>query len=196
MPSSFTAAPVASPRNSPVPIVWRVWPLGDGGRQLWLLVAVLLIVAVVVGLATESPRWMAVSAALVAAAAWRVFVPVVFELNALGVSQHLLGRIRRIPWSAIEYARVGREGVFFTLDGAALADFRGLYVPWESRRNEVLALVEYYLPASRREGNCSPAIAAAGTAPLGSTVVPNPINSAPVSPAAEPPVPPTIEHSK
>ena len=143
-------APAAAARNSPVPIVWRSWPLGDGGRQLWLLAAVLVVVAVVVGSTMESPRWAAISAALVAAAGWRVFVPVVFELNALGVSQHLLGRVRRVPWSAIEYARIGREGVFFSLDGGPLADLRGLYLPWEGRRNEVLALVEYYLPASRR----------------------------------------------
>jgi hypothetical protein len=173
MTSSFTTAAVA--RNSPAPIVWRSWPLADGGRQLWLLIAALTAVAVVVGYATESATATAASVALVAVAAWRMFVPVVFELNALGISQHLLGRIRRIPWSAIEYARLGAEGVFFSLDGAPLADLRGLYVPWEGRRNEVLALVEYYLPASRREGNCTPAIAAAS---------PPPTDGAPAGPAA------------
>ena len=184
MTSSFTTAPTAAARNSPVPIVWRSWPLGDGDRQVWLLAIVLAIVATVVGSATGSPRWMAVSVVLVAAAAWRIFVPVVFELNALGVSQHLLGRIRRVPWSAIEYACIGREGVFFSLDGTPLADLRGLYVPWESRRNEVLALIEYYLPASRRQGNCTPSIAAGSAAPAG------PIPDAPMTTGAEPSSPP------
>jgi hypothetical protein len=181
MTSSSTTTPVVATRTSPVPIVWRSWPLGDGGRQLWLLVSVLSVVAAVVGYATGSPRWMAASVALVAAAAWRIFVPVVFELNTLGVSQHLLGRIRRIPWSAIEYARIGREGVFFSLDGTPLADLRGLYVPWENRRNEVLAVVDYYLQASRRQGNCTPAPGVPGPV----AIVPSAVASEPASPPAE-----------
>ena len=181
MTSSFTTAPSAAARStSPVPIVWRSWPLGDGGRQVWLLATVLAIVAAVVISTTGSPRWMTVSVVLVAAAAWRIFVPVVFELNALGVSQHLLGRIRRIPWSAIEYARIGREGVFFSLDGAPLADLRGLYVPWESRRHEVLALVEYYLPASRRQGKCTSVTTAPSLAPTS----PAPVAAEPAPPPA------------
>jgi hypothetical protein len=183
MTSSFSNAPTAAVRTSPAPIVWRSWPLGDGGRQVWLLVTVLSIVAAVVVYSTGSPRWMTVSVVLVAAAAWRIFVPIVFELNALGVSQHLLGRIRRIPWSAIEYARIGQEGVFFSLDGAPLADLRGLYIPWESRRQEVLALVEYYLPSSRRQGPCTSA-----------TTAPSPEPTVPAATAAEP-VPPSTEAS-
>ena len=187
MTSSFTTAPISASRASPIPIVWRSWPLGDGGRQLWLLVLILSIVASTVGYTTDSPRWMVVSVLLVAAAAWRMFIPVVFELNALGISQHLLGRIRRIPWSAIEYARIGREGVFFSLDGAPLADLRGLYVPWEGRRNEVLVAVEYYLPASRREGKCDPATVTAG--PGAAPVSPAAPAAAPVAPAAVPVAP-------
>jgi hypothetical protein len=164
MNSSFTTAPSPASRTSPVPIVWRSWPIADRGRQLWLLVSTLVVVAAVVGYATGSLRSMVLSDVLVAAAAWRMFIPVVFEFNALGVSQHLLGRIRRIPWSAIEYARPGREGVFFSLDEAPLADLRGLYVPWEGRQQEVVAAVQYYLPANRRAGMCI-ASAIAGNSP-------------------------------
>jgi hypothetical protein len=150
MSSSLSRGPVSVGRGAPPPVSWRCWPLAAGGRQVWLWLATAAAAATVVGYSTGNLRWATFGALLIALAAWRVFVPVVFEVNAMGISQHLFGRSRRIAWNSIEYLEVGREGVYLSPDGSALAALRGLYVPWEAHRAEVLALVEYFLPAGRR----------------------------------------------
>jgi hypothetical protein len=109
-----------------------------------------LLVGLTVGYVTGRGDWMLLAVGLVTAAAWRLFVPVEFELGALGVIEHRGGQARRAAWSAVDHAWIGRQGVFLSLYDARCSAFRGIYLPWEQQRDQVLAIVEYYLPASRR----------------------------------------------
>ncbi|HXT57130.1 MAG TPA: hypothetical protein VN699_00780 [Pirellulales bacterium] len=143
--SSTPSPAVSARRGPPPPIHWRSWPLEEGGLSAWLLSAVAVVVIVAVGLGTGSAQWALVACGILAAAAWRFFVPTHFELSAQGISQEVLGRQRRIAWRAFETSEICREGVFLRPAGGALSFTRGLYLPWGAHRAEVLAFVDYYL---------------------------------------------------
>lgn len=146
-----TPKPIAAGlRMAPPPVSWRSWPLAAGGGQVWLILSLVLLSFGTIAYGSGSVGLAACGAGLVCLAAWRLFVPVIFELGPMGVCQQILGRSTRIPWGSIERAQVGRQGVFFSLDGAVLASLRGLYVPWDGHRDEVLGQVAYFMP--RAEG--------------------------------------------
>jgi hypothetical protein len=143
--------PTISPEPPP-PIRWRSWPVRDGGVRGLIVLIGLLIVAVVAGwLSGKAYMGLAALAALVVAL-WRFFLPVVFQLSREGVDQRLFGRQRCIPWHAIRRYEVRSAGVLLLPqeDRSAMAAFRGLYLPWTTHRDEVLAHVRHYLNRSRR----------------------------------------------
>jgi hypothetical protein len=124
--------------------------LAEGGIQAGLLAAALTLAAAGIGIVTGSLPSVILGGTLVLAAAWRFFIPVTFELTAMGISQQFLGLRRRVPWSSIDRAEICRHGLYVSLDGVPLAPLRGLYVPWNQHREAVLALVDYYLPRTRQ----------------------------------------------
>lgn len=149
--STTTPKPIAAGlRMAPPPAAWRSWPLAAGGGQVWLVLSLILLSFAVIAYSSGNVGLAAGGAGLVCLAAWRLFVPVIFEIGSMGISQQVLGHSTRIPWGSVERAQVGRHGVFFSLDGAVLAPLRGLYVPWNGNRDEVLAQVAYFMP--RAEG--------------------------------------------
>ena len=89
---------------------------------------------------------------LVAIGLWRTWLPVRLEIGAMGVTRTVLGRERRIPWSAI--ARTSRltSGVmvFPEMESTPLEALRGFWIPFGRQRDEVLAILDFYL-AGRNE---------------------------------------------
>ena len=146
------AGATAPARNAPAPCAWRSWPLAERGRWRWVLPAALVAVALLVGLSTGRPGWALAAAVLLALAAWRYFVPVVYELGTLGITQQVFSRQRRIPWRSIGRYEVGSAGVFLSphSERGPLDAFAGLYLPWGDHKGEVLASVEFYLAGRRR----------------------------------------------
>jgi hypothetical protein len=128
-------------------VSWRSWPLASGGVQVWLLFGMVFVTFMTIAYAAGNFALAAAGALCVAISAWRLFVPVTFELDAMGITQHILGKTSRIPWTSIDRAEIGLEGVFLAAEGQPLAALRGLYVPWEGQREAVLAQVEYYIPS-------------------------------------------------
>lgn len=143
---------IAAPaRRAPPPLSWRVWPLAERAVGAWSVVILAIAASAVVGLAMQSVGWAAAAWLLLHAALWRFFVPAVYEISALGIVEEVLGRRRRIPWNHVDRYRVCRQGVYLTSEGAPLEAFRGMFIPWGRHRQQVLALLEYYLPPARRE---------------------------------------------
>ena len=112
-----------------------------------LVVVGLVAGAVLVGWLSGQPYLALAALTALAAALWRFFLPVEFELSERGIDQQILGRRRRIPWQAIQRCEVGAAGVLLLPDEdrSAMAPFRGLYLPWSGRRKEVLTLIGHYL---------------------------------------------------
>jgi hypothetical protein len=145
LPATITSGGGAVRRAPPPPLRWRHWPIEEGGPSAWLLSLVMLGATGMVGWETGSATWALAACGLVAAAAWRYFVPVYYELNAQGIFQEVLGRRRRITWRSVGRAEVCRDGVFLARGAGLLATMRGLYLPWGRYRAEVVGLVAYYL---------------------------------------------------
>ena len=131
----------------PPPIRWRSWPVRDEPLHSAVIAGGLLI-AVVTVYGVAGRAYLAVLAlAALAIALRRFFVPVEYELSEDGVDRWLFGRQRRIRWQAVGRYEVCRQGVllFPYKDLSVLAVFRGLYVPFLSHREEILAHVRHYL---------------------------------------------------
>ena len=147
----MSTAPAASRRGPPPPVSWRSWPLEEGGLSAWLLSAIAVSMIVAVGLTTGSVEWALIACGVLAASAWRFFVPTHYELNAQGVLQEIFGRRRRIALAHISRARsrVARECTCGSpapvSDSAAECLFLG-----DPIAHEVVACVDYYLTQARQ----------------------------------------------
>ncbi|HUY34775.1 MAG TPA: hypothetical protein VMV69_18665 [Pirellulales bacterium] len=141
------ATHVPSPRRAAPPAVrWRSWPIAEGGWPVGWLSALAAGVVAAVGLTTASVGWSVAAGGLLAAAAWRCFVPIEIEINAQGVSQEYFGRRRRILWKAVATYEMCRAGLWLAPASGRRPFDCGLYLPWGAHRAEVEALVDYYLP--------------------------------------------------
>ena len=78
---------------------------------------------------------------------WPSLLPQRFEIGPHGISRFVLGRRTRISWTQILNYRVYRHGVLLLPDAVVtpLSPLRGLFLPWGSQRERVLANIEYYL---------------------------------------------------
>lgn len=97
---------------------------------------------------TTEQSFMTVVAGLVLGLSlWRFFVPVVFELNVDGIHQWRLGRHQLLAWKSIGHYQLHADGVLLLpfADWAPLDAVRGLYLPWGTHREEVLAHLHYHL---------------------------------------------------
>lgn len=131
----------------PAPISWRSWPAREGLVRTAAVVLGLLAAAAVVYWATGGTVLAVLAAAALAVALWRFFLPVEFELSEEGVGQRIFRFERLIPWQAVDGYEACAAGVllFSQNAGSPLASLRGLYVPWTSHREEVLAHVRHHL---------------------------------------------------
>lgn len=123
------------------------WPLRDEGWRAWGLLTVLAAAATAVGWKlTSLPAGLLAGTAL-AVAAWRLWIPVTWELGYSGITETVLGRSVRIPWTSIAGWREYRAGVLLLpeADAAPILALRGRFVAWRSQRAELLALLEHYV---------------------------------------------------
>jgi len=129
---------------------WRSWPIRDDAFRASLVLVWLFVAALLVRWVTGQYDLALLAVGVLAAALWRFFVPVTFELGDAGIAQSALGRRRRIPWSAIRRYEVFPSGVLLLPDAGrhALGAFQGLYLPWGGHRNRVLACMRYRLTPS------------------------------------------------
>ena len=94
--------------------------------------------------------WITVLAGVaLAAAIWRMWLPINFELDARGIQQIVLGRRRFWPWSTFARYEVDPQGVALIRDPRdyPLARAKGLYISAVSEHVELVQLVDLYLGA-------------------------------------------------
>lgn len=136
---------VPARRTAPPPLMWRVWPLEEGGPTAWLLATLLGGAVLLAGWQTQSAVLALLAGAVAALAAWRYFLPVHYEVNSQGVFQTVLGRRRRVSWRSIGRLEVGHDGVLIAPADRFSPTLRGIYLPWGAHRAELLASMDYYL---------------------------------------------------
>jgi hypothetical protein len=135
----------AARRGSPPPVNLEVWAASEGSVGTWAALALLLGMPLMVGLVTRDAALGMGAGALMIIAGWRFFVPAVYEIDALGISERVLWRQRRILWRAVAGIEIGRRGVLVIPDVRCCPRLRGLYLPWGTQREAVMALFAYHL---------------------------------------------------
>lgn len=129
------------------------WPLRDDGLLGWLYAAVCLVAPVLVWSLTRSPWVAAVVFAVLNLSAWRLWLPVHYDLGPKGIQQTVLGRTRRLHWNQIGRYDARQRGVvlYARNDTGPLSPLSAVYLRWGGRREALLALLEFYLtPRSPR----------------------------------------------
>jgi len=151
MSSESKASDPLWPDDPPPSVRWRSWPLRDKMLTALTVVIGLIAVGLATGWVTDKAHLGLLAAAVLAVGLWRFFLPVTYELNSDGVNQRVLGRHRCIPWNRIRHYEVNSRGVLLLpfSDRCPMDAFRGLYLPWGSRRDEVLAQLRYYVGRPR-----------------------------------------------
>ncbi len=126
------------------------WALRDNGILAWTVLACLVGGVIVAAIAAHSVVVAAVGLAAFFATTWRQWIPVEFEFGPRGIVETIMGRRRRISWSAVRSWRIRSQGIFFSpiAEFVPLAALRGLYVRWGDNRDDLIAIVNYY--AGRR----------------------------------------------
>jgi len=145
--SSTVSSGVSASDQPPLPPRWRSWPLVDCPRWSWL--APVGVLGIAGGVAHLSTNWWPglVAAACLSAALWQFFVPVRYEVDALGIRRHALGRTRMVPWQAIRAYQPRATGVvlFQRPDPTAIDALRGLFIPYGEDDDETLCTVREHL---------------------------------------------------
>lgn len=131
----------------PPTLTWRCWPAREHAVGTLIVLAGLAAAGAGVRLLTGQTHLALFAVGVLGLALWRFFLPVAFELNPEGVDQWLLGRHRRVHWTAVRRYEVCSAGVLLLpfADRSAMDAFRGLYLPWGDHREAVLFQVRYYL---------------------------------------------------
>jgi hypothetical protein len=155
MPAS-TQRPTPAPlriRVAPEELTLATWGLRDLGWYGWVNLLIAGGVSYGVGWITGWPLAGWGTLLVLLATLWRYWLPVQYELGPQGITQAVLGRRTRIPWTAILNYDVRTRGVLLYADAilTPLSPLRGLYLPWGREREAVLAHIEYYLAVWTRE---------------------------------------------
>jgi hypothetical protein len=92
---------------------------------------------------------------LILLALGRQLLPTVYELTEEGIRCTVLGRARLLRWSNIWRHEVLGEGVLLWQEpyGGPLDYLRAVYIPWDDRREELLAVVQERLGTEQSESN-------------------------------------------
>jgi len=131
----------------PPSLRWQSWPLSREPVVAVFVTAGLLLAWIVVQSITGQTHLAFLTTLAVAISVWRFLIPVSFQLSPKGVDQRFLGRQKRIPWKSISRYEVCPGGVLLLPHGdrCAMQIFKGLYIAWEGRREEILNQMQYYL---------------------------------------------------
>lgn len=145
-PSVKSATPLRI-RVAPEEATVRFWGLRDEPLATWLRIILGAAASGAVGsfLGSEWYGWGMLVVVLLTL--WRTWIPLRFEIGPPGITQVVLRRRTRIPWTSILNYRICSRGVLLLPDAAVapLSPLRGLYLPWGSQREQVIANIEYYL---------------------------------------------------
>jgi len=149
------ATPDEAEGGGAVAVSWTVQPWRRN-RPLGIAVA-LLVLAVTFGVRVVfgSMGWAAMALVLLTLSVARFYLPTRYALNAHGARmQGPFGTVER-EWSAFRAWFVGTDGVLLSpfTKPSRLAFTRGIFLPFDDHRDEVLAAVEAFLgPRSHPDG--------------------------------------------
>jgi hypothetical protein len=139
--------------QSPAPFAWRSWSIVDEWRRTWPIAATVALVSLVIGIATGKLDLGLIALVVQAAALWRLWLPIHYEINSQGIEQRVFRRTVKTPRTAIRRHELRRDGVllFREADARPFDAWRGVYLPWNRNHAAVVAALAGII--HRDEGN-------------------------------------------
>jgi len=150
MSTGSSTQALAEKRAAPAPLVWRHWPLTDGGWQRVFVPATMLALSGATWLTTDSLGWAATIAALSALSFWSFFLPTTYTLDRHGVGHAVWGRQRTIAWRMIRDCELSADGFWMTIGAAGrpAAWWRRRYIPCRAHQDEVAGWLKHQFGSS------------------------------------------------
>ena len=132
---------------APVAIRWRSWPLVDYRRWSWLVMIAILAVGGLVAYLGASWFMATAAGAGLTVTLWQFFVPVRYELGALGVRRTALGRTRLVPWHAVRAYQLRMTGVVLCQHAEPIKIdlLRSLFLPYPTDEDELICALRQHL---------------------------------------------------
>ena len=136
-------------RSRPAPAALRIhdWPLRDEPLQTLFIIGLIVVMSVTCALAVRHPGVGILIFALLSLTVRRIWMPAVYELGSKGIIHSWLGRRRRVPWTEFARYEVHDRGVLLCADAEPqpFSSWRGFFIRWNGRRDELLAVLDFYL---------------------------------------------------
>ncbi len=151
-----TDRPIEQPENLPVaeadgPVLeWRVHPALSRPWVTLLVTVFIFVVAFMVWVMMES-QWFAVFALVVVFASLaKFYFPTSYRLDPKGITIKTTTQTLKKQWSLYRSYYQDKNGVLLSpfLEPSRLENFRGLYMLFGSKREEVMSIVEHYMKKS------------------------------------------------
>jgi hypothetical protein len=129
---------------------WRSHPVREGGRRLWIVAGALLVFPIGLGL-LYGPFFTLLAIAILGGSLLTYFLPTDYTFYSGGVESRFVGVSRRFTWEQFRSYYPDRHGVLLSpfIHPSRLENFRGIYIRFDSRFSEVMAIVAEKIP--RRE---------------------------------------------
>ncbi len=136
------------PRMAPADLHYSAWAPRDAPWRtlLQFLVTAILVVAVERADTGRGLSFFIVGALLLVS--WRQWFPIRYEIGPAGIVELTWWGSRRVAWSLIARWKPLRDGALLLpdWDDTPLAAWRGRWLPWNGRREQLQALLEFYVP--------------------------------------------------
>lgn len=155
MPSGSAAA--APESRTPQPLAWRVWPLLDDWKSATCGILLPIGGAAIVGLTSGHAGPAVFTAIVLFATASKIYFPIHFELNALGISERGVMRRSRIPWQRVHFAKFCENGIFLApvRSPGHWTMFRGMFISTGAHHQAAIESILYYLHRRRERDDFS-----------------------------------------
>ena len=125
-----------------------VWPLRDEPKPSWTILSLAVASSLAAGTLSQSWLMGLIALAALVIALWRLWSPVEVRMYELGITQTAFRRSWRMPWREVARYEIRHSGVLLLPDDdvSPFGKLKSLYIPWGPHREEMLALLEHYLP--------------------------------------------------
>ena len=150
--SARECAPAAAGADDPARILfsWRSHPARQGGRRLAIALGALVLIPVGLFL-LYGPFFGALALVILGISLFPYFLPTDYVLYAGGLESVFLRVHRRFTWRQFRSYYPDKNGVLLSpfTRPSRLENFRGIYLRFDGRSAEVLAIISQHIASAR-----------------------------------------------
>ena len=125
-------------------LVWKVHPLLDKPNQSVFLIALLFFILFLIRLGFPQPGWTTLATVILFLSLSKYFIATTYVFDDKGITVIFMGIKRRFIWEKYRRYEACPHGLFLSPFPSPnrLDNFRGLYLLYGKKRNEVIKFVK------------------------------------------------------